>query len=328
MGTQPPLTSFQIEFLAISNNIVSIGSFLALIIFFASIAFTSAKKMSFPLKLICNLFFSDFIYSISNLMPNLSRQYPYACNIEGILRIFGCWASVFWATIISYSAYCLTVRNDFSIVRKYRTMLVIGYIVPVLFSLVPFLPIPIDYTYNGAFCIPMYSAPGIDLAEKTEKTIVIQFLFFLGWAWVAIFLTTYYYIRLFSYLRGLELDSSILEVKKILIFPVLLLIAFIPMTLDNLVIFPSFHFPLLAFYTIVLHALGLLNVLAYGYQRMRSSANKIVDNEEEKNNKDIEVVSNPNVETDNEDGVRDRMDSLTKNEYNLRIVLLETTNTL
>jgi len=331
MSTQPPLTDFQKEFLAISNNLVSVGSFVALVIFFVTIVFSSSKQMSFPLKLICNLFFADFIYSISNLMPNLSRQYPYACNIEGILRIFGCWASVFWATIISYSAYCLTVKNDFSIIQKYRMMLVIGYIMPSLFAAVPFLPIPVDYTYNGAFCIPMYSKPGIDLAEKTEKTILIQFLFFLGWAWVAIFLTTYYYIKLFSYLRDLELDSSIVEVKKILIFPVLLLIAFIPMTLDNLVLFPSFHFPLLAFYTIVLHALGLLNVLAYGYQRMRS---KKAPEVQENDKKDIEVVPSPNTDDEGdddryqEDRERDRFDSIKGSQYDLRRVLLETTNTL
>jgi len=272
MGTNPALTDSQKQILAISNNVTSVASFVALVIFFVNISFQSSKRMNFPLKLICNLFFTDLIYSISNILSNFSGDSTLICDIEGVTRNFGCWSTVVWATCIAYSAYSMTVQNNIRINRHYNKMLFIGYVAPISIALLPILPIPAEYKHNGAYCIPALT--GV-LAEFQEHTIILEILLLLGWVWIGIAMTTYYYIRLFLYLRDFEFGSSVLEVKKVLIFPVMMFIAFVPVTIDDFALFPEYHFELVLAFTIFLHGLGFFNVIAYGYQRMRSKKDRI-----------------------------------------------------
>jgi len=322
MGTNPPLTDSEKHILAISNNVTSVASFIALIIFFVNISLQYSKRMNFPLKLICNLFFTDLIYSISNILSNFSGASKIVCTVEGITRNFGCWSTVVWATCIAYSAYSMTVENNIRINKKYRMMLFIGYVVPTLFALLPLLPISVEYRHNGAYCIPALTG---DLAKFQDNTIILEFLLLLGWVWIGIAMTAYYYIRLFLYLRNLEFSYQVLEVKKVLIFPVMMFLAFIPVTLDDFALFPKYHFELVLSFTIILHGLGFFNVLAYGYQRMRSETQ--IQNNYKNGLNELEIgrpdTKYSDSSADSSFEYRARRNSSKTSEENLRVVLNE-----
>ena len=140
-------------------------------------------------------------------------------------------------------------------------MLFLGHGLPLLISTIPFFPVPIQYKTNGAYC---WVIGKDDVATAKGK-----FAILLIWAWVAISITTFFYYRVFKYLKDLEISTAVLEVKKVLIFPIILYIAFIPVTIVDLQLFPKYFFELKILHIICLHSLGILNVLAYGYQRIK-----------------------------------------------------------
>jgi len=272
MGATLELTPSQQQILSIVHNITTFGSFGALLLFFIRIWFFPSKKISFSLKLIHNLFFADLIYCISNLLSNLSKAHSSICTVEGVLRILGCWSTVVWATLIAHSAYMMTVKNNLQMDRRYPKMIILGYFIPLIVALLPLIPeSSVKIGYNGAFCVPMYHN-----AHNTYQymTIIVQFAMVLGWAWLGIIFTTFYYFKIFKYLRRLGFDSKTMEVRKLLIFPVLLFIAFIFVTIDDFMIFPQWHFELLVLVSISLHGLGLFNVIAYGCQTIKSSPSR------------------------------------------------------
>jgi len=268
MGTNPDFTESQKYALSVTNNIISACSFIALSLFLVGVSLKKYPKKAFSLRLLCNLFFTDLLFSIANLLSNFSYDDPVLCQIEGAIRHFGCWSTVLWATIIAYSAYSLTVNNDTKIEGKYLKMIYVGYGIPVVMAILPLFPVPFSYNYNGAYCLLTYNGGGTMDANKTKLT---QFFLLLAWVWLAIILATYYYIRIFNFLKRLQITHHLLEIKKILVFPVLLFLAFIPVTIDDFAWFPKHHFALTMTATVLLHGLGLLNVFAYGMQRLRRS---------------------------------------------------------
>ncbi len=272
MGTNPDFTESQKYALSVTNNIISACSFIALSLFLVGVSLKKYPKKAFSLRLLCNLFFTDLLFSVANLLCNFSYDDPVLCQIEGAIRHFGCWSTVLWATIIAYSAYSLTVNNDIKIEGKYLKMIYVGYGLPVIMAILPLFPIPVSYSYNGAYCLLTYDGGATVDASKTKMA---QFFLLLAWVWLAIILTTYYYIRLFNFLKRLHITSQLLEIKKILVFPVLLFLAFIPVTIDDFAWFPKHHFAIAMTSTIFLHGLGFLNVFTYGLQRIRRAPRKV-----------------------------------------------------
>jgi len=245
------------------NNTATGLSFLALSLFFGNVWLSSNTKTNFSLKLITNLFFSDLLYTFANILSNLSMNSTAICKIEGSLRSYSLLSSVFWATSIAYVAYAKTVQNDLTVEKSYGKMLAINYLIPVLATIIPFLPLPLQYKWNGTYCY---------IVGNTEEiTDYAKFGVLLIWVWLGISVTTYYYIRVFIYLKKLEISTLVLEIKKVLIFPIILYIAFLPVTIVDFHLFPNYYFELKIAHVVSLHSLGILNVLAYGYQRIRGN---------------------------------------------------------
>jgi len=251
----------QINVLHICNNVTSTLSFVALLFFFTYIFRYSPEKITFPIKLLCNLFFADFVYTISNLISNLSGDSDTVCKIEGFLRTFSLWASVLWATMIAAVAYARTVKNAITIEHKYPLLVLIGYVFPLLISTIPLWSTSISYEYNQVYCWVV--------GKDDQQTALIGVLIFGVWMWIATMITTYLYIRIILFLKNLGFSNSIIQMKKLLVFPVILYITFIPVTIDDLNLLPKYKYIFTVLHVILGHSLGLFNLVAYGYQRIR-----------------------------------------------------------
>jgi len=178
-------------------------------------------------------------------------------------------------------------------------MLFFGYGFPLLVSSIPLLAPPIHYKSNGAYCWV--------IGKDDHSTTVGKFAILLFWAWIVIAITTYFYIRVFKYLKDLEISNTVLEVKKVLIFPIILYIAFIPVTIVDSQLFPQYFFQLKILHIVSLHSLGVLNVLAYGLQRIREgpvfrrltghslmlSNRRITSADVHEDNKNLEEIQEP-----------------------------------
>ena len=259
----PPLTEPQKNFILMFNNTTSILSFLALSLFFGNVWLSSNMHINFSLKLICNLFFADLLYTLCNLLSNVSMNSLFLCGLEGSLRGYSLLSSVLWATTIGWVAFAKTVCNDLGVEKHYKKMLLFNYTIPIIVVIIPFLPLPIKYQWNGTYCYIM--------GETERITDYAKFGVLLIWVWVGIAITTYYYTRVFMYLKQLQISAFVLEIKKVLIFPVILYIAFLPVTIVDFHLFPDYYFELKIAHVVSLHSLGILNVLAYGYQRIKGN---------------------------------------------------------
>jgi len=331
MGTNPDFTEDQKYALSLTNNIISSCSFIALGIFFFGVSLKAYPKKSFSLRLICNLFFAVLLYNISNLLCNFSSESTFFCQIEGAIRYFGCWSTVLWATIMAYSAYSIIVNHDTKIDGKYLKMIFIGNAVPVALALIPFLPVPLTYSYNGAYCLLVYNHGGTLDAQTTKW---VQFFLLEGWIWVALLLSTYYYLRLFNFLKRVHLTSQIVEIKKTIIFPVLFFLAFLPITINDLALFPKHHFALSMIATVSLHGLGVCYVFTYGSQRFRKPQRTPTIVPESKNDPNQTALEQSGFEFQGTVLVNalskvndrtERLDYSAMSEDNLKVVLMNTT---
>jgi len=331
MGTNPDFTEDQKYALSLANNVISSCSFIALGIFFFGVSLKTYPKKTFSLRLICNLFFAILLYNISNLLCNFSSDSPVFCQIEGAIRNFGCWSTVLWVTIMAYSAYSIIVLNDTRIDGKYLKMIFIGNAVPVVIALIPFLPVPVTYSYNGAYCLLVYNHGGTLDAETTKW---VQFFLLEGWIWVALLLTTFYYLRLFNLLKKLHLTSQIVEIKRMTIFPLLFFLAFLPITINDLALFPKYHFALSMIATVTLHGLGVCYVFTYGSQRFRQPRRKITVVPDPKNDAKQTALEQSGFEFQGTVLVNalsrvndrtERLDYSAMSEDNLKVVLMNTT---
>jgi len=247
--------------LQICNNITSSLSFVALILFFTYIFYWSSEKITFPLKILCNLFVADFVYTITNLISNFSPKNQTICDIEGFMRTFSLWASILWATIIAVVAYARTVRNSITIEKRYPIFLLIGYVFPLFIATIPLWQGSIFYESNNVYCWVV--------GKDDQETAIVGIVIFGLWMWLATLLTTYLYVRVFLYLKNLGISNHIIQIKKVLIFPVILYITFIPVTIDDLNLLPNYKYVFTVLHVILGHSLGLFNLIAYGYQRIR-----------------------------------------------------------
>jgi len=293
-STSNDLSPEDIETVHIFSNVTAAFSISALAIFFIINLCCSKEKMNFSLKLICNLFFADLLYTLSNLLANIPPTFGLCCQFQAALRTFSLWTSIIWASLIGYVAYVKTVENKYRIELKYGQMALFAYGLPFLISILPFFPFPVSYGNIGPVCWFVNQ----DGKDSTQ----IQSLMFLFWAWIAVATTAYYYVNVFVYLKRLELTIQAIKIKRVLIFPIILFSAFLPMTIIALGLFQNYHFQIKIWHNLALHSLGLCNVLAYGYQRMTGCCLSTNSNQE--------VLENDTSDDSDEEDTPQRDDSL------------------
>ncbi|OMJ89052.1 hypothetical protein SteCoe_8876 [Stentor coeruleus] len=127
--------------LTIANIFSSLGSI------FIIVAYVTMKKSLFSLRLVVYMTIADLLHSISLIIPPTSNT---LCLIQGILLQFTSASSVLWSAIMAFSIFNASIRNDNNVEGKENIFLVVGYIFPLILTILPV--ITDSYGYSQGWC--------------------------------------------------------------------------------------------------------------------------------------------------------------------------------
>jgi len=218
----------------------------------------------FSMKLIISLTFADLFYSLANVLTYFDEP-DCLCVIEGFTRTLGVMIALGWTLVIMIISYKQVVSSNRRIADKYTRYCVgiclIGSIPSILGLIGHYTNRVIYFGRTLGYCslVPIDNA---FLLIQVPRVIVM----------IITFVLTFKIIR--EIRRRLE-NRNINEYKKLLIYPLLLVICWLPNTLDRLIY--VFHdgivFPSLVLHLAAARIQGFLNALVYGkseFQRIKN----------------------------------------------------------
>ena len=116
--------------LRISNSFSLLGSI------FLVIAYLFYKSLrSFAFKLVLYMSLADIIRSVGFI---LSMDPESSCITQSLLTSYGSLSGLFWTSIIAFSLYCVVILEVEHIQQYEKSMVVIGYLAPLVIILLPF----------------------------------------------------------------------------------------------------------------------------------------------------------------------------------------------
>ena len=127
----------------IRNTIIIFASISLLSDLFIVICYINFKvlRKSFAFQLILYLTISNILTMIGRYLvfptgDNLENE-NILCKFQGLLINYGMLSSLLWVDIFSHSLYSVIVKNNKNIENNHFVYLMIGFVLPLVFSLVP-----------------------------------------------------------------------------------------------------------------------------------------------------------------------------------------------
>jgi len=254
----------QLDTIRLVNNIFSGVSVASIAVF---ICLSLKGNKSSPIRaLIRNMMLSNLVLAIANLLSNLDylTSDNTICVIEGALRQFASVSSLLWAVILAFGSFSVVVNCVSYSERRMRILQTTILIISLVFTLIPFTGLNgMRYSFMLGVCW---------IVSETEAQEDVNFIaLLLGWAWLAMLLMTYWYLRLYLFLKNNAIFMGMglnLKAQKLFIYPLALMITYVPLTLFRLVFVDksetSFKWNLI--YIVTRNLNSLINVVVYGYQ--------------------------------------------------------------
>jgi len=166
-------------------------------------------------------------------------------------------------------------------------MKLLGYGIPLLVSLMPFLPFAsFKYGQMGAYCWLENRSEDENL-QKWVSLVMIR-----GWILLAIGITTYWYIRVYLVVRSFQCKG--VSARKLFMYPLILLVSFFPVIVESLFENTRWIGGIMIFHMITQHSNGFLNAITYGLQTTQpilKIQNKKTSVESEKRERDSSLNS-------------------------------------
>jgi len=241
------------------NNIISTISLCALICFFIMFFHTPTPRPLYN-KCVANLMIAGLIYVLANFLINLEADDLY-CIISGVLREAGIWLSLYWSALIGYISYSFTVNNKI-LTPYFPVMVSIGYLSAGLFAGLPLTQI------FGLYYGPSIFYCWISVYPLTERSdLILNILMLFLQIWVVFFLTVYWYTQTYFYLRSLPPPFNTASFKRLFLYPLMVVIAFLPATIDYFLL-TEHSFFIVALHVCTQNSLALLNAVAFFIHRI------------------------------------------------------------
>jgi len=206
-------------------------------------------------------------------------------------------ATLFWAMTLAFSAYAQSVKNIKNLHEKYGIMKLLGYGIPLLISLVPLLPfVSFEYGIMGTYCWISHKPVGTELPKWVTAVML------LGYICLAIVLSTYWYIRVYLFVRSLACKG--VSTRKLFMYPVILLVSFFPIIIDSYFWETKWSYQISLFHMITQHSNGFLNAITYGLQttkpilKMQRKSAEGTSGKSERKNNGLSLNSSGRVEDD------------------------------
>ena len=217
----------------------------------------------FSMKLVISLTFSDLGYAIANILTYFNDN-ETVCVIEGSFRTSSILLGLGWSIIIMNVSYRQIKNHDPEISKTYNSNLVTTLIlanIPTVIGLVG------HYIGFG----PYFGNPfGICcLSPEISDLIMLQ-----SPMWICVAIDFYYAFKVINELKMKYMSKHVIEYKSILIYPMVLVFGWLPVTVNRIVtgIRGSTYFPMLLTHVAAARIQGFLNALIYGkseFQRIR-----------------------------------------------------------
>ena len=209
---------------------------------------------SFSLRIVLYMTISDFLRSLIYLIPIYRPSYTVLCKIDAFLYNTLYLVNVSWAVGITYMLYQSIVYFNDSF-EKYRIYwLFFNYIVIPLVQALPF--ITDSYGDSTWICTLHNDKTGVIWRMVIEILPV----------WVSIFAMVYMYYRIYAYLSRVDLITvKELMLEKGMVYPVIIIITFLPLSTFRILAFfmnscELFALALVVYALISLH--GFFNFIA------------------------------------------------------------------
>lgn len=222
----------------------------------------AAEIRVYAFKLVAYLAFCDLIKSAAIILPGYNEDLMSAtCKVQGFLLTSFSLSNLVWILGISFSLFKVIVHKHENIEIYHKKWLVLAFIVSPTLSSLPF--IFGGYGEEYSWCTLKTLGSG----EKWK--IAIDFVP----KWGSIILIVFCYLKLYFHIKK---NSELFEdaatrklfLKRMIVYPIIILIAFIPIAvLRTLQIFYG-ECGFFALATIAYGCFGIygfLNALAYGY---------------------------------------------------------------
>jgi len=209
----------------------------------------------FSMKLVVSLTFSDLAYSISNILTYFNAN-ETICVIEGALRTGSILLGLGWSIIIMNISYRQIKKPDPEISKTYACSLLTVLILSSIPSIIGLIG---HYMGNGPYFGNDFGCCSL-LPETYDLTLLQSPM------WICIAIDFFYALKIVNELKMKFMSKSVVEYKNILIYPMVLVFCWLPVTVNRIIyaIKGGTFFPMLLAHVTAARIQGFLNALVYG----------------------------------------------------------------
>jgi len=227
-----------------------------------------SEKKTVSVKFILALAVSDFLYSIANFMSLLEKETtPALCTIEATIRQSSFLACIFYSACIAFVSYKSSFsRVHFNSNQFFIKMMILG---PLICT---FISIGMPRLFAKYFIFSDFGTLNCSIVIDASHGKLIALLFYMGYRGIPVLLGLM--IVIISYFKALKQVSQLpsLLIKrmnyqphKLLVYPIVLLLIFMPSLVDQILQIYDENRPL--WITImrvgITHSIGFINALVY-----------------------------------------------------------------
>jgi len=222
------------------------------------------------INLILCIAISDFFYSIANIISMFEHKDTVTlCHIEAFIRQSTFLLSIYFASCTAIVCYKIST-DDENFNRKLflKKAIILGFFISLIVIIAPFFfKEYLQYAYGPLFCWITYAPTNNKVIMVTVRAIYEGIPICIG-----LMITLVGYIKAIKRIRELPrhiIAQMDIAVYKLLWFPLILFVSFVPSMINNMIaIFVSDIPPWVrALHLGLTHSIGFTNAIVYGYQR-------------------------------------------------------------
>jgi len=224
------------------------------------------------LKLICAIAISDFFYSVANYFSRfVARDMPMKIKMEATIRHSSFLLSILFSACIATVTYKSSVPfGGFNQRQFYRRVIIIGPLICICMTIILPAIFPDDIRYDFG---PIYCQI---ISININKTVRIMFyMIYEGLPVIIGFVSTFVqYILAIREVKQLPkpvLDSMGFNIYRLLLYPCVLILSFVPCIIDDLTNLlgdvTDQRLDIRFMGILISNSVGFINAILYGIQR-------------------------------------------------------------
>lgn len=213
-------------------------------------------RHNYPFRLIHFLSLIQAMIYLNRLFPAQFLNDQVFCTIQGIVEQIFTFTRALWIGYMSFEMYNVVIRNKEKLYFGYYKPLAIFVLLGILTSILPFL-LKVEYKESGAWC-------WIKIENEDDiNGLILEIFMFYGLFWVIVFFCGFAAFKVSRQLKKhLGQDGNKFMVRKIQLYPVAMIIMYLPITCCRLLDCKIDYLNYIS--SSILSLNGLANVIIFG----------------------------------------------------------------